>query len=69
VVAQASGLRWRLPLQRAVFPAQIVIALEKLYLCIKSRPIKPNSLTLNADQQGNLNVEGLFVDCFGSNQG
>ncbi len=38
MVAQASRLRWRLPLQRAVFPAQIVIALEKLRLRIKPRP-------------------------------
>ncbi len=38
MVAQASGLRWCLTLQRAVFPAQVVIALEKLCLRIKSRP-------------------------------
>ena len=38
MVAQASGLRWRLALQCAVFPAQIVIALEKLRLCIERRP-------------------------------
>ena len=37
VVAQASGLRWRLALQHAVFPAQVVITLEKLCLHIKSR--------------------------------
>ena|SRR5215831_4570629 len=35
---QTSGLRWRLALQCAVFPAQVVIALEKLCLRIKSRP-------------------------------
>jgi hypothetical protein len=34
----ASGLRWHLTLQRAVFPEQIVIALEKLCLRIKNRP-------------------------------
>ena len=36
MVAQTSGLRWRLPLQCAVFPAQVVIAFEKLRLRIKS---------------------------------
>lgn len=35
---QASGLSWRFAFQRAVFPAQIVIALEKLCLRIKRRP-------------------------------
>ena len=38
MVTQASGLRWRLPLQCAMFPAQIVIALEKLRLRIERRP-------------------------------
>ena len=38
MVAQASGLRWRLTLQCAVFPAQVVIALEKLRLRIERRP-------------------------------
>jgi hypothetical protein len=38
VVAQASGLRWRLALQCALFPAQIVVTLEKLRLPIKSSP-------------------------------
>jgi uncharacterized membrane protein len=38
VIAQANGLRWRLTLQCAVFPAQVVITLEKLRLCIERRP-------------------------------
>jgi uncharacterized membrane protein len=38
VVAQASSLRWRHALQCAVFPAQIVVTLEKLHLPIKSCP-------------------------------
>jgi hypothetical protein len=38
VITRASGSRRRLALQCAVFPAQIVIALEKLCLHIKGRP-------------------------------
>jgi hypothetical protein len=38
VVTQASGLRWCLTLQYAVFPSRVVIALEKLRLRIKRRP-------------------------------
>lgn len=37
MIAQASGLRWRLTLQRTVFPAQVVITLEKLRLGIERR--------------------------------
>ena len=38
MAAQASGLRWCFAFQRAVLPAQVVVALEKLCLRIKSRP-------------------------------
>ena len=38
MIAQASRLGWRLALQCAVFPAQVVIALEKLRLRIERRP-------------------------------
>ena len=38
MVAQTNSLRWRFAFQRAVLPAQVVVALEKLCLRIKSRP-------------------------------
>jgi len=46
VVAQASGLRWCLTLQCAVFPAQIVVALEKLRLRVERRPALGESARL-----------------------